>query len=108
MADSNRQGEANDEWASARDTASPEQTGEALLVAPVGNLKTARPLALDDHHAVQRAQFDLPNVTASNIGLLGDHRRALQAATGLALQNVFAAMNLNRSRCGVEVWLEHK
>jgi hypothetical protein len=82
--------------------------GAALFVTSVGNLKTARPLALDNDLAVERAQFDLPNVTASDVNLFRDQRCALQAATGLALRNVLAAMYHNRSRCGIEVWLEHK
>jgi hypothetical protein len=33
----------------------------------VGNLKTARAFALDNHVAVPRAQFDLPNMAAGGI-----------------------------------------
>jgi hypothetical protein len=43
----------------------------------VANLKTASPLARDDDVAVQRAQFDLPNMTASSIDLFRDQGRAL-------------------------------
>lgn len=50
---------------------------------PVANLKPARALAPDDDLALQRAQFDLPNVTASSIDLLRSQRRALQAAADL-------------------------
>src|ERR1019366_7601966 len=37
---------------------------QKLFVPSVPNLKSARTLALDDDVAVQRAQFDLSNVTA--------------------------------------------
>jgi len=48
-----------------------------LLVPSVANLKSARPLSLDHSFAVQRAQFDLTNVTARAVNLLGDQGRAL-------------------------------
>lgn len=44
---------------------------------------TASPLAIDHNPAVLRAQFDLPNVTASGVGLSGDHGRALRRERGL-------------------------
>jgi hypothetical protein len=80
----------------------------SLLVTAVGNLQTASTLPLVNNLAVERAQLDLPNVTASDVGLFGDQRRALQAATSLALRNVFAAVNANGRRRGVKVWLKHK
>lgn len=48
-----------------------------LVVSSVAYLKTASTLALDDDFAVQRAQFDLANVTASRICLFGDQGRTL-------------------------------
>lgn len=69
-----------------------------LIVTPVGNLKTASPFALDHNFAVKRAQFDLPNVTTSDVDFFGDHGRALRAAPGLAPGNIFASVNANR--CG--------
>lgn len=44
----------------------------ALFITSVGNLQAARALAFDNNLAVLRVQLDLPNVTASNIGLFGD------------------------------------
>jgi hypothetical protein len=84
------------------------ETPASLFVTPVGNLQTASAFPLDHNFAVKRAQLDLPNVTASNIGLFGDKGGALQAAAGLALRNVFAAVNEDRCRCGIEVRLEHE
>jgi hypothetical protein len=49
----------------------------ALFISAIANLNTARMLALDDDFAVQRAQFDLANVTASGIDLFRNQRRAL-------------------------------
>lgn len=49
----------------------------ALFVLTIANLKRARMLALDDDMAVLRAQFDLPNVSASGVHLLGDQAGAL-------------------------------
>jgi len=43
-----------------------------LFVAAIANLKAASTLALDDNFAVQRAQFYLANVSASNINFFGD------------------------------------
>src|SRR5271155_5558086 len=70
------------------------------------NLKPS--LALDDDLAVQRAQFELANVTASGVGLFGDHGRALQAASGLALCNVFAKVDSDCRRHRIEVRLKHE
>jgi len=47
-----------------------------LFVAPVANLKTARSLALDNDLAMQRAQFDLADVTTSGIDLPQSASRA--------------------------------
>jgi len=57
---------------------------------------------------VQGAKFDLPNVTASHIYFFGDQGRALQAATGLALHNVPASMNMNVPRRAIEVRFQHR
>jgi hypothetical protein len=73
-----------------------------LLVTSVGNLQTARALALDDNFAVKRAQLDLPNVTVSDVGLLGDQRRSLEAATRFALRNVLTTVDANFCRPWVE------
>jgi hypothetical protein len=75
--------------------------------ASVANLKPARSFARDDNFAVLRAQFDLANVTASGIDLLRDQRRALETTTRSALRNVFASVNANFCRRGVEVGLQH-
>jgi hypothetical protein len=40
-----------------------------LLAAPVADLQSATPLALDDDPAVPRAQFDLANETTSGIAM---------------------------------------
>jgi hypothetical protein len=48
--------------------------------ASVANLKTASALTLDDDLAMPRAQFDLPNVSASSIDFFCDQGRALRAA----------------------------
>jgi hypothetical protein len=48
--------------------------------ASVANLKTASSLTLDDDLAMPRAQFDLPNVSASSIDFFGDQSRALETA----------------------------
>ena len=44
-----------------------------------------------------RAQFDLANVSACPINLLGDQGRALQTVARSALRDVFAAVDANRS-----------
>ena len=49
----------------------------ALFVPASAYLKSARTLALDDDATVQRAQFDLANVTTSGIDLFSDQGRAL-------------------------------
>jgi hypothetical protein len=41
------------------------------------DLKAARTFALDYDFAVRRAQFDLANVSAGAVNLLGDWSRAL-------------------------------
>jgi len=48
----------------------------SLFVTLVANLKPARALALDEDFTVQRAQFDLANVTASSVDFFRDQRRA--------------------------------
>jgi|SRR5271156_2208233 len=72
------------------------------------NLEPAFSLALDDDFAVLGAEFDLTNVTASNIGLFSDQVSALQAAADLALRDVFAAPDANRCGRGIEVRLGHQ
>ncbi len=64
-------------------------------------------LALDDDLAVQRTQFDLAKVSASPVNFLGDQSRALQASAGSALRNVFASVDADRRRSGIEIGLEH-
>jgi hypothetical protein len=49
----------------------------------IRNLQAANTLALDDDLAVPRAQFDLTNVTAHAVNLLGDQGRAGKAGAGL-------------------------
>jgi hypothetical protein len=51
-----------------------------VIILSVANLKPTRSLALDDDLAVPRAQFDLANVSARVVNLLGDQGRALWAA----------------------------
>jgi hypothetical protein len=79
-----------------------------LFVPSVANLKPARALALDDDLAMQRAEFDLANVTTSSIDLLRNQRRALVATACSARRNVFASVNANGGRRGVEIGLKHK
>ena len=55
----------------------PTELMELLHVTSVVNLKASRTLALDHDFAVQRAQLDLANVSASAIDLVRDQRRAL-------------------------------
>jgi hypothetical protein len=52
----------------------------SLFVTAVGNLKTASAPALNHNFAVQRAQFDLSNVSTRTINLFGDQLRALRAS----------------------------
>jgi hypothetical protein len=80
-----------------------EDRHEGLFVPPIANLEAARPLALDDDLAAQKAQFDLANVTARAVNLLGDQRRAIQASASLALHNVFASVDAKSRRRGIEV-----
>lgn len=79
-----------------------------LFVPAIANLKAASALAADDDFAVLRAQFDLSNMTASRVRLLGDQGRALWASSRLAARHVPARMNANRRRSGVEVRLKHE
>jgi hypothetical protein len=82
--------------------------GPCLFIPAIRNLQSATPLALDDDLAVVRAQFDLSNVTARAVNLLGDQSRALQAAGLLALRDVAASMDAEGLRLGIEIGLEHK
>jgi hypothetical protein len=79
----------------------------ALFTSPIGNLKTASTPPLDDDLTVPRAQFDLPNVSARAVNLLGYQGRALYAASRLALRNVAASVDANFCRLGIEVRLQH-
>jgi len=84
------------------------RSADATLLAPsVTNLKTASPFALDDDFAVQRAQFDLSNVTTGRINLLRDQGRAPRASARSARQKIAASVDANRCRCGIEVLLKH-
>lgn len=65
------------------------------------------PLALDDDLAVQCAGFDLANVAARAVNLLGDQGRALRAAARSALRNVAASVDANGCRRGIEIGLQH-
>jgi hypothetical protein len=57
--------------------------------------------------AVPQAQFDLSNVAARAVNLLGDQSGALQASASRASRNVAASVNANGCRCGIEVRLKH-
>jgi hypothetical protein len=73
----------------------------------IANIKAAGTLALDDDLAVPRAQFDLPNVSAGAINLLGNKSRAGWTSTSFASRNVAAAVDPN-SRCfGIKVRFKH-
>jgi hypothetical protein len=52
------------------------------FAASVANLKSAQTLALDDDFAVPQAQFNLANVAAGGINLLGDQSRASKTVGG--------------------------
>jgi len=73
----------------------------------IANLKTARTLALDDDFAVQRAQFDLANMTTSGIDLFRNQSRAPRASASFAPRNVAASMDANGRRRGIEIGLQH-
>jgi hypothetical protein len=77
--------------------------------APLSQISSPAPaLALDDDLAVPQAQFDLANLSACAVNLLGYQRRALQAATRSAPRNVAASVDANGRRRGIEVRLKHK
>lgn len=80
---------------------------DTLFITSVGNFEPARTLPLDNNSAMPQTQFDLPNVTTSHIRLLSDQCCALQAAAGSARRNVFASVDPNGCRRGIEVGLEH-
>jgi hypothetical protein len=71
------------------------------------DLQAASTFALDDDFAVQRAQFDLANVSAGAVNLLGYLGRALQTTASFVLQDAAASVDANRRRFGVEVRLKH-
>ena len=48
-----------------------------LFMPAIANLKAASSLPLDSDVAVLRAQFDLANLSAGAVNLLGDQGRAL-------------------------------
>jgi hypothetical protein len=79
-----------------------------LFASSITDLKSASTLALDDDLAVQQAQFDLANVAASGIDFLRDQVRALQAVVCSARRNVFASVDANGCRRGVEIGLKHR
>src|SRR5208282_3697478 len=62
------------------------------FVPPIRNLQASRSLALDDDLAVPRAQFDLPNLSASVF---------------FAFRDVAAAMNAKSFRRMIEIGLQH-
>jgi hypothetical protein len=76
--------------------------------AAIRNVGAAVTLALDDDFAVQRAQFDLANVPARAVNLLGDQGRALRAAASFASRHVPASVDANGRWRGVEIGLEHE
>jgi hypothetical protein len=78
------------------------------LFASVADLKPPRLLALDDDLAVALAQFDLANVSARAVNLLGDQSRALDAAARFALRNVAASVDAKSRGRGIEIGLKHK
>ncbi len=80
----------------------------ALLVPPIANLKSAIPLALDDDLAVERAQFDLANVTTSSIDLLRNQSRAHLAVACSERRNVSASVDADCCRRRIEIRLQHK
>lgn len=55
-----------------------------------------------------QTQFDLANMTTRAVNLLGDQGRAAWASAGFALRNIFAAVNANFCRSGIEIGLEHE
>ena len=78
------------------------------FVPSVANLKSSSALAPDHDFAVQRAQFDLPDVTTSRIDFFSNQGRAPRASASFAPRNVAASVDANGSRSGVEVRLKHK
>jgi hypothetical protein len=76
-------------------------------ISPVLDFKPARPLALYDDFAVPLAQFDLPNMAAGAVNLLGDQSRAGKAAAFLAFGEVAASVDAKFCRSGIEVRLQH-
>jgi len=78
----------------------------ALFVPTIGNLKPSSPLALDNDIAVPRAQFDLSNVSAGGVNLLGDQRRALPGSGRFAFRDVAASMDAESRWCGIEIGLQ--
>ena len=80
--------------------------GHRLFVASIGNLQASSSLAIDDGVAVPCAQFDLCNVSAGAVNLLGDKSRALPASQLLTFRDVAAPMDAESFRRGVKVYFE--
>jgi hypothetical protein len=79
------------------------------FASSVGNLKPASTFALDHNLTVLRAQFDLPNVTASRIYFFGRSAGRASGSRGLCTaKHIFAVVDANSRRRGVKVWLKHK
>jgi hypothetical protein len=57
--------------------------------------------------AVPLAEFDLSNVTTRRIYLFRYQRRAVQAGARFARRDVFASVDANGRRGGIEIGLKH-
>jgi len=69
-----------------------------LSIPPIRDLKTARPLALNDDLAVPLAQFDLANVSARAVNLFGDQGRAFWASAFFTSRCAFASVDAEGCR----------
>jgi len=78
-----------------------------LFGLSIADLQPASTFTLDDDFAVTQAQFDLANVAARAVNLLGDHGRALRASARFALRDVAASMDAESLRFGIKVGLKH-
>jgi hypothetical protein len=69
----------------------------------LSQISSLRSRALDDDLAIERAQFDLPNMAASGIDLFGDESRAFRATASFAQRNAAASVNANFWRRGMSL-----
>jgi hypothetical protein len=78
-----------------------------LKAQPGRYRQAAGTLALNDDLAVPLAQFDLSNMAAGGVNLLGDQGRAGNATASLAFGDVTASVDAYCSGFGLKIRLEH-